>query len=145
MFGIKLNLSDNFKLMTKHFQTRSARAVFQFYPENAQQIDMITSQAMRAGFYGGVVVDYPNSTKAKKYYLVLMTGGSQQLPPGLGTTEDESQIPYSKKREMTRDIRGKNPKKSKDWIMAKKEKRRQKGAEVRADSKFTGRKRSGRF
>lgn len=106
---------------------------------------MITSQAMRAGFYGGVVVDYPNSSKAKKYYLVLMTGGSQSLPAGLGTEEADNQIPYSKKREMTRDIRGKSLKKSKDWILAKKEKRRQKGAEVRADSKFTGRKRSGRF
>jgi hypothetical protein len=29
---------------------------------------------------GGLVVDYPNSTKAKKFFLVLMTGGSQPLP-----------------------------------------------------------------
>ena len=107
---------------------------------------MITNQAMRAGFYGGVVVDFPNSTKAKKYYLVLMTGGSQQLPAGLGTTEEDNQIPYSKKREMTRDIRsGKCLKKSKDWILAKKEKRRKLGLETRADSKFTGRKRTGKF
>lgn len=100
---------------------------------------------MRAGFYGGVVVDFPNSTKAKKYYLVLMTGGSQQLPAGLGTTEEDNQIPYSKKREMTKDIRGKSLKKSKDWILAKKEKRRKLGLETRADSKFTGRKRTGKF
>jgi 18S rRNA (guanine1575-N7)-methyltransferase len=106
---------------------------------------MITSQATRAGFYGGVVVDFPNSSKAKKYFLVLMTGGQQQMPTALGTNEADNQIPYSKKRELTRDIRGKNPKKSKDWIMAKKEKRRQKGADVREDSKYTGRKRSGRF
>ena len=26
------------------------------------------------GFAGGVLVDYPNSTKAKKYYLVLLAG-----------------------------------------------------------------------
>lgn len=64
--------------------TREARCVFQFYPENAQQIEMVTSQAMKAGFYGGLVVDYPNSTKAKKYFLVLMTGGSAQLPQALG-------------------------------------------------------------
>lgn len=106
---------------------------------------MITNQAMRAGFFGGVVVDFPNSTKAKKYYLVLMTGGSQQLPAGLGTTEEDNQIPYSKKREMTKDIRGKSLKKSKDWILAKKEKRRKLGLETRADSKFTGRKRTGKF
>lgn len=64
--------------------TRAGRAVFQFYPENAQQIEMITSQAMKAGFYGGLVVDYPNSSKAKKYFLVLMTGGTGELPQALG-------------------------------------------------------------
>ena len=30
-------------------------------------MELITQQAMRAGFTGGVLVDYPNSTKAKKY------------------------------------------------------------------------------
>lgn len=39
---------------------------------------------MKAGFYGGVVVDYPNSAKAKKFFLVLMTGGSAPLPSALG-------------------------------------------------------------
>ena len=52
--------------------------MFQFYPENAKQIEMITAQSMRAGFSGGLVVDFPNSTKAKKYFLVLMTGGGNQ-------------------------------------------------------------------
>lgn len=42
--------------------------MFQFYPENPAQMELITQQAMRAGFTGGVVVDYPNSTKAKKYW-----------------------------------------------------------------------------
>lgn len=100
---------------------------------------------MRAGFYGGVVVDFPNSSKAKKYFLVLMTGGNQQLPAGLGTEEDSNQVPYSKKREMTKNIRGKDPKKSRDWIMHKKERRRAQGNETREDSKYTARKRSGRF
>ncbi|CAF4881134.1 unnamed protein product, partial [Rotaria socialis] len=45
---------------------RGARAVFQFYPETPHQVDMITQQAMKAGFTGGLVVDYPNSTRAKK-------------------------------------------------------------------------------
>ena len=49
--------------------SRGGRAVFQFYPENQYQIELITSQSMRAGFTGGLVVDYPNSTKAKKYFL----------------------------------------------------------------------------
>lgn len=64
--------------------TREARCVFQFYPENGEQIEMVTAQAMKAGFYGGLVVDYPNSAKAKKYFLVLMTGGTAQLPKALG-------------------------------------------------------------
>nr|XP_053636728.1 probable 18S rRNA (guanine-N(7))-methyltransferase isoform X2 [Cherax quadricarinatus] len=61
---------------------RGSRVVFQFYPENDSQVELIVSQAMRAGFTGGLVVDYPNSSKAKKIYLVLMTGGGS-LPSGL--------------------------------------------------------------
>lgn len=67
-----------------YLQSRSARAVFQFYPENESQMELLTTQAMKAGFYGGVVVDYPNSAKAKKFFLVLMTGGSAPLPQALG-------------------------------------------------------------
>ena len=72
-WGGKILFSISFPL-----QCRGGRAVFQFYPENARQIEMITSQSMRAGFTGGLVVDFPNSTKAKKYFLVLMTGGGNQ-------------------------------------------------------------------
>lgn len=45
---------------------RGAKAVIQLYPETPQQMELITSSAMRCGFTGGLVVDYPNSTKAKK-------------------------------------------------------------------------------
>lgn len=72
--------------------TRAARCVFQFYPENSEQIQMVTTQAMKAGFYGGLVVDYPNSTKAKKYFLVLMTGGVAQLPKALGKLNNENKL-----------------------------------------------------
>lgn len=71
-------------------KSRSARAVLQFYPENSDQMELVTAQAMKAGFYGGVVVDYPNSTKAKKFFLVLMTGGNVPLPKGLGTEQDSA-------------------------------------------------------
>lgn len=128
-----------------NLQTRGARAVFQFYPENSTQCDLITVQAMRAGFSGGVVVDFPNSSKAKKFFLVLMTGGVIQLPEALGTGSEIEQVPYSKKREHYKNMKGKSVKKSKDWIMQKKEKRRQHGSDTKADSKYTGRKRSGRF
>ncbi|VDO36093.1 unnamed protein product [Haemonchus placei] len=45
---------------------RGTRAVFQFYPENEHQSALIMSLATKAGFNGGLVVDYPNSVKAKK-------------------------------------------------------------------------------
>jgi len=50
---------------------RGARAVLQFYPEDPQQMELVTSSAMKCGFTGGLVIDYPNSTKAKKYFLCL--------------------------------------------------------------------------
>lgn len=40
--------------------TRGARAVLQLYHENQTQLELITTSAMRAGFAGGVVVDYPH-------------------------------------------------------------------------------------
>ncbi|XP_059619522.1 probable 18S rRNA (guanine-N(7))-methyltransferase [Phlebotomus argentipes] len=125
--------------------TRTARAVFQFYPENASQIELVTSQAMKAGFLGGLVVDFPNSAKAKKYFLVLMTGGLAQLPQALGTDGSSEQVDYAKKREMAKRARGKPLKKSRDWILAKKERRRRQGKETRADTRYTGRKRPDSF
>lgn len=61
--------------------TRGARCVFQFYPESDNQVTFIMSQATRAGFGGGLVVDYPNSVKAKKIYLVLWVGGEMLVGP----------------------------------------------------------------
>merc|ERR1711902_140378 len=123
--------------------SRGSRAVLQFYPENPQQVEMITHQSMKAGFTGGLVVDYPNSTKAKKFFLVLMTGGSQPLPKGLGQEDSQQSMGarFESRREKFKNMRGKSVKKSKDWIMEKKERARKKGKDVRPDSKFTGRKR----
>ncbi len=74
--------------------------MFQFYPENPSQIELITSMAMKSGFTGGIVVDYPNSTKAKKFFLVLMTGGPQPLPQALGIENAQYQngVEYESKR-----------------------------------------------
>ena len=78
-----------------------------------------------------------------------MTGGQQQLPKALGTegasTQRNSQVSFEDKRERLKKARGKPLKKSRDWIMEKKERRRKQGKETRADTKFTGRKRSGRL
>ncbi|XP_049767253.1 probable 18S rRNA (guanine-N(7))-methyltransferase [Schistocerca cancellata] len=139
------------KRLYKFFSTlyaclnRTARAVLQFYPENSDQVELVTTQAMKAGFFGGLVVDYPNSTKAKKFFLVLMTGAAVPLPKALGTDEDANGVSYTSKREQMKKIRGKSLKKSRDWILEKKERRRRQGRETRIDTKYTGRKRSGRF
>ncbi|KAJ4426619.1 18S rRNA (guanine1575-N7)-methyltransferase [Periplaneta americana] len=125
--------------------SRSARAVFQFYPENSDQMELVTSQAMKAGFYGGIVVDFPNSTKAKKFFLVLMTGGAAPLPKALGDASETEGVSYTNKREQLKKMRGKPLKKSRDWILEKKERRRKQGKPTRQDTKYTGRKRSGRF
>ena len=45
---------------------------------------MLTGAAMKAGFSGGLVVDFPNSTRAKKYFLVLMVGSASTLPSAKG-------------------------------------------------------------
>ncbi|XP_014662299.1 PREDICTED: probable 18S rRNA (guanine-N(7))-methyltransferase isoform X2 [Priapulus caudatus] len=143
------------KRMFKFFSTlysclaRGGRAAFQFYPENSQQVELITQQALKAGFTGGVVVDYPNSSKAKKVFLVLFVGGQQQLPRGLGTAPGEKGVPghvqYTDVRQRIKAARGKPLKKSRDWILEKKERRRRQGKEVRPDSKYTGRKRKDKF
>lgn len=78
--------------------SRSARAVLQFYPENSEQVELITAQATKAGFYGGVVVDFPNSAKAKKMFLVLMTGGAAPLPKALGVENEDRQTVANSRR-----------------------------------------------
>uniref|UniRef100_T1JKW4 18S rRNA (guanine-N(7))-methyltransferase n=1 Tax=Strigamia maritima TaxID=126957 RepID=T1JKW4_STRMM len=126
---------------------RGSRAVFQFYPENGDQIELITQQAMRAGFTGGLVVDHPESTKAKKMHLVLFTGGGQPLPKGLGTENAATgnTISNEERRLRIKQARGKPLKKSRQWIQDKKERRRRQGKQTREDSKFSGRKRNSKF
>ncbi len=40
----------------------------------------------------------PNSTKAKKFFLVLMTAGGQQMPAALGTEGADNQISNEQRR-----------------------------------------------
>lgn len=58
---------------------KGARCAFQFYPSSPEQVEMITSIAMKNGFTGGLIVDFPNSKKAKKYFLFLMAGYSEEI------------------------------------------------------------------
>lgn len=87
---------EPYRRLRKFFQDlfnclkKGGRAVLQFYPESGEQVfrgaaevvvktlfdqvEMITSAAMRSGFGGGLVVDFPHSSKAKKHFLVLYAG-----------------------------------------------------------------------
>ncbi|KAF5373938.1 hypothetical protein D9758_000657 [Tetrapyrgos nigripes] len=130
-----------------------SRAVFQFYPSSDDQIQLITSIAQKAGFGGGIVVDYPNSNKARKVFLCLFVGGGgqQQVPKGLDgeEVEENNRVRFEKRRERTKDKNGKRRSVKvidRDWILKKKELYRKRGKEsVPRDSKFTGRKRRAVF
>ncbi|KAL0385226.1 UNVERIFIED_CONTAM: 18S rRNA (guanine-N(7))-methyltransferase RID2 [Sesamum radiatum] len=139
---------------------RGARAVLQVYPENLAQRELILGFAMRAGFSGGVVVDYPHSTKKRKEYLVLTCGPpslSSATPNGKGedgesgsdedSSDDEENQSVSvsdrhrprKKQKLNKKVKGR------EWVLRKKEQMRRKGNAVPLDTKYTARKRKARF
>ena len=121
---------------------------------------MLTTAALKNGFTGGVIVDYPNSKKAKKYFLFLIAGYSEELmaeaasviPKALeGDREDEEEkvaVFDSRRRGKSSKRKlgeGREMLKSRNWVMAKKERQRRQGRDVRMDSKYTGRKRNPAF
>lgn len=136
---------------------------------------MITQSAQRAGFGGGIVVDYPNSKKARKMYLCLMVG-QQEIPKGRDGEEmglaDKEHLRDGVRNEQRRrkDKAGGAGKKkkakteitAKDWVLKKKDLYRTRGKEgcvqvvrltqmsltknrVPRDSKYTARKRRVQF
>ncbi|CAN8076896.1 unnamed protein product [Agarophyton chilense] len=127
---------------------RGARAVLQFYPENVAQTELLVASAMRAGFSGGLLVDYPNSAKAKKYYLCLTAGpplkGAVQPKP-LGVAPNHNIPVGNRKSNSTPKSSFKHSITKKDWIISKKERRRRQGHLVTPHSKYTGRKRRVQF
>lgn len=77
-----------FKRLFSFFQSlyaclkSGATAVFQIYPESQEQLRLMEAAAMKAGFSGGTVVDFPNSTRAKKFYLTLFCGRKRSVYGG---------------------------------------------------------------
>lgn len=148
------------KRLTRFFSSlykvlrRGGRAVLQFYPETAEQAVLISECAAKVGFAGGVVVDYPNSTKAKKHYLVLSFERAYKAPEGLtegsllsGGKLDSVRVDSKKSNKNKGKVHSKKKKYGtvKDWVVNKKETQRKKGKDVRPDSKYTGRKRGDKF
>jgi 18S rRNA (guanine1575-N7)-methyltransferase len=68
--------------------SHGSRAALQFYPENDAQVELCMKAATKSGFGGGLVVDYPNSRKARKCFLVLWVGGVMRVPAGLASDEE---------------------------------------------------------
>eukprot|EP00929_Paragymnodinium_shiwhaense_P115450 TRINITY_DN84336_c0_g1_i1.p1 TRINITY_DN84336_c0_g1~~TRINITY_DN84336_c0_g1_i1.p1 ORF type:complete len:319 (-),score=72.74 TRINITY_DN84336_c0_g1_i1:129-980(-) len=133
-----------------HCLRRGARAALQFYPETASQVEMITAAALRAGFGGGLVVDYPHSTKAKKHFLVIYAGLVGDMPHKVPEAmmgmdvDDEQKSIANAKREKQHSKKKKGGKASvsyKDKVMSKKATQRKKGLGVRQDTKYTARPR----
>ncbi|KMZ61535.1 putative Methyltransferase [Zostera marina] len=139
---------------------RGARAVLQIYAENIHQHEMIMSYAMRSGFAGGMVVDWPHSSKARKAYLVLTCGSTSfisSLPKAKGVdgetcsdgddSEDEKNHTVCmsernrarKKMKITKNVKGK------EWVLKKKQQMRNRECSVPPDTKYTARKRKSRF
>lgn len=111
-----------------------SRAVLQFYPSSDDQVALVTQAARKAGFGGGVVVDFPNSKKARKVFLCLFVGSGgeqqQQVPAGKDGAEldeeDAADARFEKRRQRLRERKGKKRGsiKDRDWILKKKEARR---------------------
>ncbi|KAL6518626.1 hypothetical protein OROGR_019128 [Orobanche gracilis] len=128
---------------------RGARAVLQVYPENLAQRELILGFAMRAGFSGGIVVDFPHSTKQRKEYLVLTCG-----PPSLGSAgadddssgdEENKSVHVSDRQRPRKKQKFDKKVKGKEWVLHKKEQLRRKGNTVPLDTKYTARKRKAWF
>eukprot|EP00882_Tetradesmus_deserticola_P023760 GHRQ01025871.1.p1 GENE.GHRQ01025871.1~~GHRQ01025871.1.p1 ORF type:complete len:299 (+),score=147.53 GHRQ01025871.1:82-978(+) len=144
---------------------RGARAVLQVYPENSTQAEMMVAAAMKVGFSGGLVVDYPHSTRAKKFFLVLMVGPSSYVPQAKGT--DGADEPMSEDEDVEMEdggqvrVEGRQRKKhgkpkgsgksgaqlkTKGWVLKKKAQMRGKGyTAIPVDTKYTARKRKKGF
>jgi 18S rRNA (guanine1575-N7)-methyltransferase len=148
--------------------TRGARAVLQIYPDGPDQAALLVGAAMRAGFGGGLVVDYPHSTRAKKHYLVLMVGGGggagayvegDRVPNALdgGSDEEEAAVRVAGRARGRKrggkeragglgSARHPDAKGGRSWVLAKKDRMRARGYDdLPGDSKYSGRKRRARF
>ncbi|RAL08697.1 18S rRNA methyltransferase BUD23 [Aspergillus homomorphus CBS 101889] len=125
---------------------RGGRAVCQFYPKNDAQRSMISGAAMKAGFGAGILEDDPG-TKNSKLYLVLTVGGGGLQGDITGIVNGMSDVDVldARKRAMEKGKPSVTRKGDKAWIMRKKEQMTRKGKVVKANSKYTGRKRRPAF
>lgn len=133
--------------------TRGAKAVFQFYPEGEDQLKMMLEIAKRAGFMGGLVVDNPQSSKSKRYYLCLSSGRSFNASisrqfirnDSHAQPEESVQVQGNNGRSYKARQKNDNAESRRAWVLRKKESLKQKNQETKPNTKYTGRKRRPRF
>src|SRR5271170_1915710 len=141
LFNAESSNTSSHRRLSRFFATlysalkRGGKAVLQFYPETEGQSATVMPEAKKAGFRGGVMVDYPESKTARKYYLCLVAGSTSastfSTPLGLQETDEKIKRPKDKKTE-TR----------KEFMIRKKEMYQKRGREgVPHDPKYSGRKR----
>ena len=119
---------------------RGGRAVCQFYPRDEAQRSMVCKAAVRAGFGAGILEDDPG-TKNAKVYLVLTVGGGD-ITGVVSGMEGVDVTDPRKKQKSRKEVERKG---SKGWILRKKAQMELKGKVVKANSKYTGRKRRPKF
>ena len=116
--------------------------------QSDDQVAFLMKYATRAGFGGGLLVDYPNSKKARKCYLVLQAGQDDSAPrkraepTPLGVEEGAGSVAYERKRRREKSSgHGKRRaaptlKERREYIVNKKELNRKRGHDdVPRDSK----------
>lgn len=125
---------------------RGGRAVCQFYPKNDAQRTMISGAAVKAGFGAGILEDDPG-TKNSKLYLVLTVGGGGLQGDITGVVDGMNGVDVmdARRKAMEYSRTPGSKKGDKNWIMRKKEQMAKKGKVVKANSKYTGRKRRPAF
>ncbi|RLL97230.1 hypothetical protein CFD26_103314 [Aspergillus turcosus] len=125
---------------------RGGRAVCQFYPKNDAQRTMISGAAIRAGFGAGILEDDPG-TKNGKLYLVLTVGGGGLHGDITGVVQGMNDVDVLDARRKATERSKVQPSRKGDkaWILRKKEQMAKKGKIVKANSKYTGRKRRPAF
>lgn len=91
-------------------------------------------------------MDYPHSTRAKKYFLCLMVGSAPTTSMPRALDGAGSQIAVAGRESGKGKKRKDEQLKGKGWVMKKKAQRRGKGhTGIAPDSKYTTRKRKSKF
>lgn len=155
LFNAESTNTSSHRRLARFFATlyaalkRGGKAVLQFYPETEGQNAQVMAEAKRAGFGGGIVVDFPESKKARKYYLCLVAGftTASTFSMPMGMTEETDRRETTDRRGKKRQRMDKRKEESrKEFIVRKKELYRKRGKEdVPHDSKYSGRKRKTQF